>query len=275
MLIDTHCHLTAAQFDADREAVIARAQAAGVTRMVTIGTDPADAEAVVALAAGQPAVYAAVGVHPNEAADLPPDWLERIRGLAGHPKVVAIGEIGLDYYWQRVPPTVQKTVLRQQLDLAAELGLPVVIHDREAHDDLRAELREWITRRVPGTPLAARPFVGVLHSFSGDLNMAAEACAWGFVLGLAGPVTFQNARGLHDLVRRLPPERVVVETDAPYLTPHPHRGRRNEPAHVSLVATRLAELWGLAPEQVAALTTATACRLFGLSPTAADTERMP
>lgn len=275
MLIDTHCHLTAVQFDADRDEVIARAQAAGVTYMVTIGTDPADAEAVVTLAAGQPAVYAAVGIHPNEAADLPPDWLERIRALAGHPKVVAIGEIGLDYYWQRVPATVQKTVLRQQLDLAAELGLPVVIHDREAHDDLRTELREWITRRVPGTPLAGRPFVGVLHSFSGDLNMAEEVCAWGFVLGLAGPVTFPNARALPDLVRRLPPERVVVETDAPYLTPHPLRGRRNEPAHVSLVAAKLAALWDLAPEQVAALTTATACRLFGFSPTAADTELSP
>ncbi|MCS7040241.1 MAG: TatD family hydrolase, partial [Caldilineales bacterium] len=272
LLTDTHCHLTAAQFDADRDEVIARAQAAGVARMVTIGTNLADAEAVVALAARHPSVHAAVGIHPNEAADLPLDWLERVRALAGRPRVVAIGEIGLDYYWQRAPETVQKSVLRQQLDLAAELGLPVIIHDREAHDDLRAELRDWALRRVPGTPLAGRPFLGVLHSFSGDLSMAEEACAWGFVLGLAGPVTFQNARGLQALVRHLPPERVVVETDSPYLAPHPYRGRRNEPAYVALVAAKLAELWGMAPEQVAATTTDTACRLFGLSPTATDTE---
>ena len=269
MLIDTHCHLTATQFDADREAVLARAQAAGVMAMVTIATDLSDAVAVATLAAAQPAVYAAVGIHPNEAAHLSPDWPEQLRALAGRPRVVAIGEIGLDYYWRRVPEEVQKSVLRQQLDLAAALGLPVILHDREAHDDLRAELRDWVQRRVPGTPLAARPFVGVLHSFSGDRAMAAEACAWGFVLGVAGPVTFPKARDLQALVRDLPPERVVVETDSPYLAPHPYRGRRNEPAHVALVAAKLAELWGLPVAQVAAITTATACRLFGLGATPA------
>ncbi len=267
MLVDTHCHLTAAQFDADREAVMARAQAAGVMAMVTIATDLNDAMAVVTLAAAQPAVYAAVGIHPNEAARLPPDWPESLRALAGRPRVVAIGEIGLDYYWRRTPEDIQKGVLRRQLDLAAELGLPVIIHDREAHDDLRRELQDWVWRRVPGTPLAARPFVGVLHSFSGDRAMAEEALAWGFVLGVAGLVTFHNARGLQALVRHLPPERVVVETDSPYLAPHPYRGRRNEPAHVALVAAKLAKLWELPAAQVATMTTATADRLFGLAAT--------
>ncbi len=264
MLIDTHCHLTLSQFEPDLEQVLERARQAGVEAMVTVGIDLAHSRAAVALAERYPQVYATVGVHPNDADTLGETTLAELRDLAGHAKTVGIGEIGLDYYWQRTPADVQKTVFRQQLDLAAELGLPVIIHDREAHDDVRAELRAWVRDRLPGSALAARPFPGVLHSFSGDLAMAEEAYEWGFVLGLAGPVTFKNAREVHDLARRLRPDRLLIETDAPYLTPHPYRGKRNEPAFVRLSAAKLAELWEMAFETAAALTTATARAFFGL-----------
>lgn len=264
MLIDSHCHLDLAEFDEDRDAVMARAQEAGVATIVTIGIDPEHSRAAIALADRYPQVYATVGIHPTHCNGFEPELLAELRELAGQPKVVAIGEIGLDFYWDRTPIDVQKTAFRAQLDLAAELGLPVVIHDRDAHDALRAEIGAWVRARLPGTPLAARPFAGVLHSFSGDQAMAEEAYDWGFVLGISGPVTFKNARSLHTLVQRLRPDRLVIETDAPYLTPHPHRGKRNEPAHVALVAAKLAELWDMPYAAVAAATTATARTLFGI-----------
>jgi TatD DNase family protein len=178
--------------------------------------------------------------------------------------VVAIGEIGLDDYWKTVPMDQQLRVLRLQLDLAAELGLPVVLHDRETHEPMMAELRAWVKERLPGTPLARRPWPGVLHSFSGDLAMAQEAYDLGFVLGLAGPVTFKNARNLQALAKQLDPGRLMLETDSPYLTPHPFRGKRNEPARVKLVAEKLAELWEMPFEEAASRTTATARTFFNL-----------
>ena len=249
-------------FDEDRDAVIARAKEAGVVAMVTIGVDLAHSRAAVALAEQYDEIYATVGVHPNDCADFGPETLAELRNLAGRPNVVGIGEIGLDYYWDRAPVEQQKRAFRDQLALAADLGLPVVIHDREAHEDVRAELRAWAREVLPGTRLAQRPFVGVLHSFSGDLAMAEEAYEWGFVLGLSGPVTFKNARALQALVRELDRERVIIETDAPFLSPHPYRGKRNEPARVALVAEKLAELWGMSVEDVAELTTAATRRLF-------------
>ncbi len=269
MLIDTHCHLDLPQFDEDREEVLARAAAAGISTLVTIGIDLDHSRSAITLAERHPQVYATAGIHPNETAGFGLETLASLRSLAAHPKVVAIGEIGLDYYWQRVPTEIQKQAFRSQLDLAAELGLPVVIHDRGAHEDVRAELRTWVQDRLPGSSLARRPFVGVLHSFSGDLAMAEEAYGWGFALGLAGPVTFKNARDLHALARQLRPDRLLLETDAPYLTPHPHRGRRNEPAYVRLVAEKLAELWDMPFAQVATLTTNTARALYGLDRLAA------
>ena len=269
MLIDTHCHLDLSQFDADREEVLARAMAADVTALVTIGIDLDHSRKAIALAERHPQVYATAGIHPNETTAFRPGALTGLRNLAAHPKVVAIGEIGLDYYWQRVPAAIQKIAFRGQLDLAAELGLPVVIHDRDAHEDVRAELRAWVHDRLPGSPLAQRPFAGVLHSFSGDLAMAEEAYEWGFVLGLAGPVTFKNTRDLHVLAPQLQPDRLLLETDAPYLTPHPHRGQRNEPAYVRLVAEKLAELWDMPVAQVTTLTTNTARALYGLDRLAA------
>ncbi|HHB90547.1 MAG TPA: TatD family deoxyribonuclease [Anaerolineae bacterium] len=261
-LIDSHCHLDLPHFDEDRDEVIARAREAGVVAMVTQGVDLPSSRRAIALAERYPEVYAAVGIHPNDCADFQPSMLDELRSLAAHPKVVAIGEIGLDDYWKTVPMDQQIRVLRLQLDLAAALGLPVILHDREAHEPIMAELRAWVRERLPGTPLAQRPPYGVLHSFSGDLAMAHEAYDLGFILGLAGPVTFKNARGLQVLARQLDPDRLMIETDAPYLSPHPYRGKRNEPARVKLVAEKLAELWDMPFEQVAFLTTGTARAFF-------------
>ena len=263
-LIDSHCHLDLPHFDEDRPQVVARAQEAGVIAMVTQGVDLPSSRQAIDLAEQYAAVYAAVGVHPNDSADFQSEMLEQLRALAAHPKVVAIGEIGLDDYWKTVPMDHQIRVLQLQLDLAAELGLPVILHDREAHEPMMAELRDWVRTRLPGSPLAKRPFVGVLHSFSGNLDMAHEAYELGFILGLAGPVTFKNARDLHALVPQLDPTRLMIETDAPYLSPHPYRGKRNEPARVRLVAEKLAELWGLSFEEVCQLTTKTAQTFFNL-----------
>lgn len=265
MLIDSHCHLDFPHFDEDRDDVLARAQAAGVEAIITIGIDIAHSAAAIALAERYPQVYATVGVHPNDCAGFGPQTLVELRELAGHPKVVAIGEIGLDYYWDRTPPAIQKQIFQQQLDLSAELGLPVVIHDRNADDDVRVQLDAWATSgSLPGSPLSRRPYAGVLHSFSGDLAMAEEAYGWGFVLGLAGPVTFKNARDLHALIPHLRPDRLMIETDAPFLTPHPYRGKRNEPARVRLVAEKLAELWQMPVAEVARMTTVTARTFYGL-----------
>jgi len=263
-LIDSHCHLDLPHFDDDRDEVIAQAREAGLVAIVTQGVDVPSSRKAVTLAERYDLVYAAVGIHPNDCADFRPEMLDAIREMAAHPKVVAIGEIGLDDYWKTVPMVQQRHVLRLQLDLAAALGLPVILHHREAHELIMVELRAWIKDRLPGTPLAQRPWAGVLHSFSGDLAMAQEAYDLGFILGLAGPVTFKNARDLHALTAQLDPARLMIETDAPYLSPHPYRGKRNEPARVRLVAEKLAELWGMPFAEVARLTTRTAERFFDL-----------
>ncbi len=264
-LVDSHCHLNWHAFDADRDAVVQRAVAAGVTRMVTIGVDLPTSRQGIALAETYEGVYAAVGIHPNDLGDgLTPADLAELRILAAHPRVVAIGEIGLDYHWQRVAHAVQQAAFEAQLALAAEMGLPVIIHNREAHADVATTLRAWV--KTPATrqsPLAARPFWGVLHSFSGDLAMAQEALEWHFLLSFAGPITFTNARVVQQLVTQLPLDRLMIETDAPYLTPHPFRGQRNEPAHVALVAEALARLHGRALAEVAVQTTETAAQFFG------------
>ncbi len=256
VLIDTHLHLDFDAFDADRDEVVARAVEAGVHQMITIGINVETSRRAVALAERYEAVYAAVGVHPNEAHTWTPEVDAELRALAAHPKVVAIGEIGLDYHWERVPPEHQHLVFRAQLRLAADVGLPVVIHDREAHDDVVRVVQEWVSEAGVGTR------TGVFHCFSGDREMAGRVLDLGFYVGVDGPVTFKNARRLHALVAELPLDRLLVETDAPFLTPHPYRGRRNEPAHVRLVAQRVAELRGVSVEEVARATSHNARRLF-------------
>jgi TatD DNase family protein len=259
-LVDTHCHLDLRQFDGDRDEAVARAEAVGVRIIVNPGIDLASCERALALAERHPGVYVAVGVHPNDSAGFDDGTAAALRRLASHPKVVAIGEIGLDYYRERVPHEQQKTVLRTQLELAAELGLPVVLHSRDSNADLLCELSQWgaAIRKKRG----ATGMIGVWHAFSGDLAEAEAAYELGLTLGLGGPVTFQNARGLRALVPQLRPDRLLLETDSPYLAPHPHRGERNEPGYVLLVAQALASLYGIDVAAVAVQTTATALGCF-------------
>jgi TatD DNase family protein len=259
-LIDTHAHLDFPQFDADREAVIERARRAGVAAIVNVGTDLVSSRRAVALAQEYPDVYAAVGMHPHDAKKLDGAALAELRELAHHREVVAVGEIGLDFYRDLSPRDVQRRAFQAQLAWAAKLAKPVVIHDRDAHDEIMEILSDWAAG-LKNSPLAGR--LGVLHTFSGDLAMAEEAVALGFYLSISGPVTYKNARRLPDVVGALPLDRLLVETDCPYLAPHPHRGKRNEPANVRLVAERIADLRGVTARELAAATTANAQRLFG------------
>ena len=268
-LVDSHCHLDLEQFDADRAAVLERAQAQGVRMIVNPGIDLVHSQQAIALADLHPQVYAAVGIHPNSSADFSEQTLTKLSALAEHPKVVAIGEIGLDYHWETVSRPTQAQAFRAQLDLAAELGLPVIIHNREASTDLAQILDAWAaSARTRNSPLAKRPFWGVLHAFSGDAALAQAAYSWNFAIGLGGPVTFKNAHDLHNLAPQLCLDHLLLETDAPWLTPHPFRGKRNEPAYVALVAARLAELLAVPVEEIAARTTAVARSLF--APLAGD-----
>jgi len=260
MLVDTHAHLDLNEFDADREAVIERARQAQVVAIVNVGIDLESSRRAVRLAAEHDLVYAAVGVHPHDAKKLDGATLAALRDLARQPKVVAVGEIGLDFYRDRSPREVQRRAFQAQLAWAAKLGKPVIIHDREAHEEVLGTLVDW-AKELQASSLAGR--LGVLHTFSGDLSMAEKAIELGFYVSVSGPVTYQNARRLPEIVRALPMDRLLVETDCPFLPPHPHRGQRNEPAYVRLVAERIAELRGVPLRELAAATTANARRLFG------------
>lgn len=254
MLIDSHCHLNFNAFDDDRAEVLARAEAAGIIAFVNPSTDLDDSRQVVNLAETLPYLYAAIGFHPNAASAFDASALAQLRVLVAHPKVVAIGEIGLDYHWDEAPRPVQRRVFEQQLTLATELNKPVIIHQREAAEDTMSILREWGTGQShPGL---------VLHSFSGNRAMAEEALELGFYLGISGPVTYKNARDLPEIVTATPPDRLLVETDAPFLAPHPFRGKRNEPAHVKLVAERVAALKELSLAEMSRHLTANTMALF-------------
>jgi TatD DNase family protein len=228
-----------------------------VERVVTVGADLHTSDAAVALAQSGTSVWASVGVHPHDARTVDAAALAELANLAQQRRVVAIGEIGLDFYRDLSPRDQQREAFRAQLDLAKRLGLPVVVHDRDAHAEVLATLREWATDYA-----GAR---GVLHCFSGDEAMARAAIDLGFYISLAGPVTFAKAPRLHALAAVLPLERILLETDCPYLTPEPLRGRRNEPANVRLIAERVAALRGVELATVARATSANAERLFGLS----------
>jgi len=254
-MIDSHCHLDFPQFDEDRDDVLSRAIDAGVTAVVNPGTDLESSRRAVALAERYDNVYAAVGVHPHDASTLDEQTLSELRQLAIHTKVVAIGEIGLDYYRDLSPRAEQRTAFEAQLTLAADLDLPVIIHQRESGADVMDALRGWAGEGHPGC---------VLHAFSGDRAMADEAILLGFYIGVGGPLTFKNARRLPEIIPDVALSSVVVETDAPYLAPHPYRGKRNEPAHMVLVAERLAQLRGLSLDELAKQVTESTLRLFRL-----------
>lgn len=257
MLVDTHCHLDFEKFDADRDEVVARAEAAGVARIVVPALDPDNCRAVLQLAEQYEAVYAAVGVHPNSTAQWNDTWIEHLRELAAHDKVVAIGEIGLDYHWDKSPPEVQKQAFKAQLALASGLDLPVIIHNREADDDILSILRT--------SAQSERERPGVLHSFSSTWEVAQEAIDLGYYIGFTGPVTYKNAGALRDVLARTPMDRILIETDAPFLTPQAHRGQRNEPAYVVHVAEQVARVRDMNLNVVKAMTTENAACVFGRS----------
>jgi TatD DNase family protein len=265
MLVDSHCHLDLEAFDADRDAVLQRAHEAGVAAIVNPGIGVDQCRSLLAMCDRYPSVFAAVGVHPNSSGDFGHSTVAELAEMTQHPSVVAIGEIGLDYYWKSVEPQVQRRAFQAQLELAAEAGKPVIIHCREANDDVADVLARWVaSEEFRRSPLALREFAGVLHAFSGDAEMARNAYEWGFVISLGGPVTFRNAHALHTLAPQLRLDRLMLETDAPYLTPHPFRGQRNEPAYVALVCRQLASLLGVTEDAVAQATTAVAARFFAL-----------
>lgn len=253
-LVDSHCHLDDEKFAADLDAVIERAQAAGVGRMLAIGTGdgPPDLEVAIRLAEAHSCFYATVGVHPHDAAKATPATFDQLRALAAHPKVLAIGEIGLDYHYDFSPRAVQREVFRAELRLAAEAGKPVVIHTREAWDDMLRILDE----HTPGAV--------IMHCFTGGPDDARQCLERGFYLSFGGVLSFPKAENVREAARITPDDRLLVETDAPYLAPVPHRGKRNEPAFLIDTVRRLAEVRGTSGEEMATLTTQNFERLFGL-----------
>jgi TatD DNase family protein len=244
MLIDSHAHLDSHKFDDDREAVIERAKAAGVERIVNIGFNRETIPSTMALAEKYDMIYAAVGWHPQDAIDMKPDDLDWIEELCRHPKVRAIGEIGLDYYWDTSPRDVQERVFREQIRLARKLGKPIIIHNRDATGDVVRILREEKAADVGG----------IMHSFSASPEIARECVKMNFYISFGGPVTFKNAVQPKEALAAVPLDRLLIETDCPYLTPHPFRGKRNEPAHVRLVAEAAAEIKGLTLEEISQIT---------------------
>jgi TatD DNase family protein len=254
MLIDTHAHLDMREFNDDREDVIKRARDAGVEYIVTVGTTVESSRDAVLLAEKYDFIYAAIGIHPHEVKDILHPAYDIIRHFAQHKKVVAYGEIGLDYHYEHSPRQDQKRKFRDMLREARELDLPVIIHDREAHEDtLQILSEEW-----------SPDLGGVMHCFSGDLDMAKKLIEMGFALSIAGPVTFPKAEALREVVRQVPIEHMLIETDSPYLSPQPMRGKRNEPAYVRHTAEAIAKIKGLSVDDVARITSFNAMQLFGI-----------
>lgn len=253
MLFDTHAHYDDPAFDADRDALLSSLSERGVGGVVNPGCTVASSRAALALAERYPHVWAAVGIHPEDCADASEEDFAAIRALAEHPKVVAVGEIGLDYYWEQNPSReVQQTVFRRQLELARERNLPVIVHDRDAHGDCLAIVREFPEVR------------GVFHCYSGSPEMAQELLKRGWYLGFDGPVTYKNARRAPEVAAITPPDRILVETDSPYLAPVPNRGRRNDSTNLPYIVEKLAEWKGLSPAVLAEITTQNAKKFFGI-----------
>lgn len=254
-LTDTHAHLDDDAFAGDRAEVIERARAAGIDRIINIGADMPGSRASLMLARRHAFIWAVVGCHPHVADAVTERDYAELTELLSDPRVVAVGEIGLDYYRSRTPIELQKELFRRQIRLAREMGKPVVIHDRDAHEDTLAILREERADEIGG----------VLHCFSGDAELARRSLDLGFYIGFDGPLTFSNGQRARQAALAVPADRLLLETDCPYLTPEPHRGQRNEPAYLVHTAQQLAQLKGMSLAELAAETNANANRLFGLS----------
>ncbi|MGE6379398.1 TatD family hydrolase [Peribacillus muralis] len=255
MLFDTHVHVNAEQFDEDLEEVIERAKEAGVNNMVVVGFDRPTIKRAMELVETYDFMYASVGWHPVDAIDMTEDDLQWIEELSTHPKVVAIGEMGLDYHWDKSPKDIQKEVFRKQIRLAKKVGLPIIIHNREATADIVNILKEEEASSVGG----------IMHCFSGSAETALECVDMNFYISLGGPVTFKNAKKPKEVAAAVPLDRLLIETDCPYLAPHPFRGKRNEPSYVKLVAEQIAEIKQLSIEEVSKATTENAKKLFGIN----------
>jgi TatD DNase family protein len=254
MLTDTHTHLDAVAFDEDREDTIGRALAAGVTRIVNIGFNRETIPTTMKLVEEHEFIYGAVGWHPQDAKDMLPEDLAWIEQLCSHEKIVAIGEIGLDYYWDTSPKETQHRVFREQIQLARKLNMPIIIHNREAHQDVLQILKEEKAAEVGG----------IMHCFSGSWETAKICLDMNFYISFGGPLTYKNAKQPKEVLAQVPLDRLLLETDAPYLTPHPFRGKRNESSYVRFVAEAAAEIHGIALEEIARITTNNAIRLLGL-----------
>ncbi len=254
-LFDTHCHIDEERFDNDRAEVLQRMQEAGVLNCVCVGSDMATSRRVIAFAENTQNVYAAVGIHPHEAKDFKPDDLQTLQGWFAHPKVKALGEIGLDYYYDHSPRDVQREVFQKQLELAYIAGMPVILHVRDAHGDV-TELLRARRGKLPR---------GILHCYSGSWESAKIYLDMGFFISLAGPVTFKKAPAQWEVAQKVPLDRLLVETDSPYLAPEPVRGRRNEPANVRYVAEKVALLRGIPFAELAELTTRNARAIYGIT----------
>lgn len=272
MLVDSHCHLQDSQFESDRDEVLDRARQAGVSAFVVIGTDLESSRRAVDLADSHSDVYAAVGVHPHDAKDLDDRTLGALERLADSPKVVAIGEIGLDYYRNLSPPEAQIDAFHRQLDLAQRLSLPVVIHSREADSETYDVIASYEERALPDWP-KDRP-LGVMHCFAGDLMLALRYIQIGFMISIPGTCTYPKADRVGAVAGGIPLRWMAVETDAPYLPPQPHRGSRNEPAYLTDTVARIAELRGDSAQTVAERTAISAAWLFGLGDIT-GTEQLP
>lgn len=254
MLFDTHAHLNAEEFDADREEMLERARDLGVSRILNIGFNRETIPTSLQLAERYDYIYSSVGWHPVDAKDYQAEDYEWLKSLTKHPKVIAIGEIGLDYYWDTSPKEVQQDVFREQIRLAKEVNLPILIHNREAHGDVLNILQEEGADQVGG----------IMHAFSGSVEMAMACIEMNFYISFGGPVTFKNARKPKEVATEIPLDRILIETDSPYLTPHPFRGKRNETGYVRYVAEVLAELRGLTTEEIADITYKNAVRALRL-----------
>ncbi len=260
-LCDTHCHLNLNNFENDLEEVIERALLVGVNRILVPGINMETNMRAVELADQHEQIYVAVGIHPNDGLTWMEDTINQLRDMAQHPKVVAIGEIGLDYYRNRCPQEIQKSIFNDQLLLAAETNLPVIIHNRNAFQDLWPILTAWREHILTiNSSLWLR--TGVLHSYDGNLPDAREIEQANFRIGINGPVTFKNAQDRHQVAAGIAENSLILETDAPFLTPHPHRGKRNEPSFVLHINSKIAALRGISAEQLAQITSQNADKLF-------------
>ena len=261
MFSDTHCHLYFDLFNEDREEVIDRAWENGVKKILLPGIDLTSSHQAVEFVNQHTNLFASVGVHPNDCATWNAHTLNELSDLCRHPKVVAVGEIGLDYYRQHSTPELQKGILHTQLDLAVQSGKPVILHNRQSTDDLIHILSEWVSDlKTSHHPLADRP--GVVHSFQGDLAEANRLIEMKFFLGISGPITYKNSKPLQIVIREIPLDYLLLETDAPFLSPHPYRGKRNEPAYIPIIAEMLANIKQKPLAEIAEQTEKNAKKLF-------------